>query len=86
MDFPKTYKIKLEDKAAFLNKLEAVGIEFSSFDIQDDLLNNTFSITLKTPKEVEMVKAVLKSSPNINDIKENIKKEISKQIREYLEI
>lgn len=85
MELPKTYNVKLEDKAALINKLEAAGIEINSFDIKDDLLKNTFSITLNTPREVEVVKSVLKSSPKINDVKENIQKEIQKQIREYLE-
>lgn len=85
MELPKTYNVKLEDKAALINKLEAAGIEISSFDIKDDLLKKTFSITLSTPREVEVVKSVLKSSPKINDMKENIQKEIQKQIREYLE-
>ena len=37
----KHYKIKLEDKAAFLNKIESVGVEVDSFDI----VNNNKSKT-----------------------------------------
>jgi len=85
MELPKTYNIKMEDKAAFLNKVEAAGISISSFDIKDDLLKKIFSVTLSTPREVEVVKSILKSSPKINNIKENIQKEIKKQIQEYLE-
>jgi hypothetical protein len=85
MELPKKYNIKLEDKAAFLNKIEAAGVKISSFDIKDDLLKKTFSVTLSTPREIEVVKSILKSSPKINDMKENIQKEIQKQIREYLE-
>jgi hypothetical protein len=85
MELPKTYNIKMEDKAAFLNKVEAVGISISSFDIKDDLLKKTFSVTLSTPHEVEVVKSILKSSPKISNMKENIQKEIQKQIQKYLE-
>jgi cell division protein FtsX len=87
MDLPKTYNIKLEDKAAFVNKAEKMGMTIDSFDIKDNKINDTFSITLNTPQDVEIVKAVLKSSPKINDvnISEIISKEIKQQIQEYLE-
>ena len=87
MDLPKTYHIKLEDKAAFVNKAEKMGMTIDSFDIKDNKINDTFSITLNTPQDVEIVKAVLKSSPKINDvnISEIISKEIKQQIQEYLE-
>jgi cell division protein FtsX len=87
MDLPKTYNIKLEDKAAFINKAEKMGMTIDSFDIKDNKINDTFSITLNTPQDVEIVKAVLKSSPKINDvnISEIISKEIKQQIQEYLE-
>jgi hypothetical protein len=85
MNLPKTYNIKMEDKAAFINKAEKMGFQIDSFDIVDNLISNTFAITINTPQELEIVKAVLKTSPNINDVKENIQKEIQKQIREYLE-
>jgi cell division protein FtsX len=87
MDLPKTYNIKLEDKATFVNKAEKMGMTIDSFDIKDNKINDTFSITLNTPQDVEIVKAVLKSSPKINDvnISEIISKEIKQQIQEYLE-
>ena len=87
MDLPKTYNIKLEDKAAFINKAEKMGMKIDTFDIKDNKINDTFSITLNTPQDVEIVKAVLKSSPKINDvnISEIISKEIKQQIQEYLE-
>jgi cell division protein FtsX len=87
MDLPKTYNIKLEDKAAFVNKAEKMGMTIDSFDIKDNKINDTFSITLNTSQDVEIVKAVLKSSPKINDvnISEIISKEIKQQIQEYLE-
>ena len=87
MDLPKTYNIKLEDKAAFINKAEKMGMKIDTFDIKDNKINDTFSITLNTPQDIEIVKAVLKSSPKINDINVNeiISKEIKQQIQEYLE-
>ena len=87
MELPKTYNIKLEDKAAFINKAERMGLKIDTFDIKDNKINDTFSITLNTPQDIEIVKAVLKSSPRINDINVNeiISKEIKQQIQEYLE-
>jgi cell division protein FtsX len=87
MELPKTYNIKLEDKAAFINKAERMGMKIDTFDIKDNKINDTFSITLNTPQDVEIVKAVLKSSPKINDVNvsEIISKEIKQQIQEYLE-
>ena len=87
MELPKTYNIKLEDKAAFINKAEKLGMKIDTFDIKDNKINDTFSITLNTPQDIEIVKAVLKSSPKINDINVNeiISKEIKQQIQEYLE-
>lgn len=85
MKLPKTYTIKMEDKAAFINKAEKMGFQIDSFDIKDNLINNTFSITLNTPEEVEVVKAVLKTSPDINDLKEIIKQMIREEIQNRLE-
>ena len=85
MKLPKTYNIKMEDKAAFLNKAEKLGFQVDSFDIKDNKLTNSFSITLNTPEEVEIVKAVLKSSPEINDLKEVIKQIIREEIQNSLE-
>lgn len=75
----------MEDKAAFINKAEKMGFQIDSFDIKDNKINNTFSITVSTPQDVEVVKAVLKSSPDINDIKEVIKRTIQEEIQKHLE-
>lgn len=85
MQLPKTYNIKLEDKAAFINKAEKLGFQIETFDIKDDKLTDSFYITLHTPKEVEIVKSILKSSPNINDLKETIQKIIKREIQERLD-
>jgi hypothetical protein len=75
----------MEDKAAFINKAEKMGFQIDSFDIKDNKINNTFSITVTTPYDVEVVKAVLKTSPDINDIKEVIKRTIQEEIQKHLE-
>ena len=75
----------MEDKAAFINKAEKMGFQIDSFDIKDNKINNTFSITVTTPYDVEVVKAVLKTSPDINDIKEVIRKTIQEEIQKHLE-
>jgi cell division protein FtsX len=85
MNLPKIYNIKMEDKAAFINKAEKMGFQIDSFDIKDNKITNTFSITVSTPQDVEVVKAVLKSSPDINDIKEVIKRVIQEEIQKHLE-
>ena len=68
----KTYNIKLEDKAAFLNKLEAVGVLVDSFEITDNLMDNSFEITFTDPEDIEKVKVILKKSPKIDQITELI--------------
>jgi hypothetical protein len=85
MNLPKIYNIKMEDKAAFINKAEKMGFQIDSFDIKDNKITNTFSITVSTPQDIEVVKAVLKSSPDINDIKEVIKRVIQEEIQKHLE-
>ena len=37
-----TYKIKLEDKAAFINRLDKLGVEVDSYEIVDDKLKGYF--------------------------------------------
>jgi signal recognition particle GTPase len=63
-------KIKLEDKAAFLNRMEKVGEEVSSNQIKDNKLDNTFEITIIDPEQAKTAKSILKQSPKINTLKE----------------
>ena len=44
-----------------------MGFKIDSFDIKDNLINNTFSITLNTPQEVEVVKEQYLDMTNDND-------------------
>jgi hypothetical protein len=74
----KTYKIKSEDKAAFVNRLEKLGVKVNSYNIKDDKLNNSFSIEFKDPKAIEIINGILKDSPKIDKINEVNKKDIIK--------
>ena len=65
-----TYKIKLEDKAAFVNSLEGMRIEGSSYKIIDNIPKGYFEFIVSDPITKDIVKQILKKSPKINTIKE----------------
>ena len=77
----KHYKIKLEDKAALLNHLQALNVNIDSFDITDNKLDNTFEFTVEQPEIVDMINTVLKRSPKINQVKEQLKAMIREEIK-----
>jgi 2C-methyl-D-erythritol 2,4-cyclodiphosphate synthase len=77
----KHYKIKLEDKAALLNHLQALNINIDSFDITDNKLNNTFEFTVEDPEIVNMINTVLRRSPKISQVKEQIKAMIREELK-----
>ena len=77
----KHYKLKLEDKAAFLNHLQALNINIDSFDITDNNLDDTFEFTVEQPEIVNMINTVLKRSPKINQVKEQLKAMIREEIK-----
>jgi len=83
------YKIKLEDKAAFLNRLEKQGVAVDSFDIKDNKLKGYFEFTVNDPQANEIIKTILKQSPKINKISEMknklTKSQLTEIIREELE-
>lgn len=83
------YKIKLEDKAAFLNRLEKQGVAVDSFDIKDNKLKGYFEFTVDDPQANEIIKTILKQSPKINKINEMQKKitkgQLAQIIREELD-
>ena len=79
----KHYKLKLEDKAALLNHLQALNINIDSFDITDNNLDNTFEFTVEQPEIVNMINTVLKRSPKINQVKEQLKAMIREEIKNY---
>ena len=75
-----TFKIKLEDKAAFLNRMEKQGVGLDSTQIVDNKLKGYFEVTIEEPKQLQVAKGILKQSPKINTIKEmeNNKKKMTK--------
>ena len=77
----KHYKLKLEDKAALLNHLQALNINIDSFDITDNNLDDTFEFTVEQPEIVNMINTVLKRSPKINQVKEHLKAMIREEIK-----
>jgi hypothetical protein len=77
----KHYKIKLGDKAAFLNHLQALNVNIESFDITDNKLNDTFEFTVNDPKVINVVNTVLRRSPKINQVKEQLKAMIREEIK-----
>jgi hypothetical protein len=73
-----TFKIKSEDKAAFLNRMEKQGETISSKQIKDNKLENYFEVEINNPKQLETAKAILKKSPKINTLTEMEKKKLTK--------
>jgi hypothetical protein len=84
-----TFKIKLEDKAAFLNRMEKQGEAIGSEQIKDNKLEGYFEVTIDNPEQLEVTKAILNKSPKINTIKEMKKKltktELSEMVRQELQ-
>jgi hypothetical protein len=77
----KHYKIKLEDKAALLNHLQALDINIDSFDITDNKLDDSFEFTVEDPKIVDMINTVLRRSPKISQVKEQLKAMIREELK-----
>jgi hypothetical protein len=67
------YKIKLEDKAAFLNRLDKAGIEVDSYEVTDNKFEGYFEFTTNDTITDDIVKTILKQSPKINKLKEMAK-------------
>jgi hypothetical protein len=72
------FKIKSEDKAAFLNRMEKQGETISSNQIKDNNLEHYFEVEINNPKQLETAKAILKQSPKINTLTEMEKKKLTK--------
>ena len=78
------YKIKLEDKAAFLNRLKEKEVAVDSFDIKDNKLEGYFEFSTDDPQANEIIKIILKQSPKINKLKE-MKQSLTKgQLRQII--
>jgi hypothetical protein len=82
------YKIKLEDKAALLNRMEKSDNEISSNQIKDNKAEGYFELTVNDPEQLKIVKSILNKSPKINTIKEmknNLtKSELQEMVRQQL--
>jgi hypothetical protein len=76
----KIYKIKLEDKAAFLNRLEKAGIQADSYDVVDNKFEGYFEFTTTDPITEKMVNTILKQSSKIDQIKEMLRKIIREEL------
>ena len=74
------YKIKLEDKAAFINRLDKLGVEVDSYEIVDDKLKGYFIFNTSDPVTDNIIKTVLKQSPKINRIKEILRKLVREEL------
>jgi len=68
----KTYKIKSEDKAAFLNRMEKLKSPIDTTQIKDIPIDNAFEVTIEDPEQLLLVKKVLNQAPKIDVLKENI--------------
>lgn len=80
------YKIKSEDKAAFLNRLEKLGVKVSSNDLKnktelkgEDVISY-FELNTDDPNLIQKVDSILNQSPAINQLSdmENNKKKMTK--------
>jgi len=83
-----TFKIKLEDKAAFESRLKAQNVALETYQIKDNRLKDYFEVDIVDPKQLEITKAILKQSPKINTIKEMkklTKSELKEMVRQELQ-
>ena len=78
------YKIKLDDKAAFLNRLEKLDVRVDSYDITDNKLKGYFEIDVEDEQANTIIKSILKSSPKINTVKEMKQKITKAQLAEII--
>ena len=79
-----TFKIKLEDKAAFLNRMEKAGVGLDTDQAVDNKLEGYFEVTVDEPKQVEAVNIILKQSPKINQMESQKKKMTKDELKEMV--
>ena len=77
----KIYKIKLEDKAALINKLERIGISVDSYSIVNNKLEGYFEFEITNPAVESTISKVLKLSPKISQVKEQLKAMIREELK-----
>ena len=78
------FKIKLEDKAAFLNRMEKQGQAIDTQEIKNNKLEGYFEVTINNPEQEKMAKDILKQSPKINTIKEMKKSLTKNELKEMI--
>jgi hypothetical protein len=76
----KTYKVKLEDKAALLNRLEAAKVDINSDSIRDNELEGYFEITFVNDEDLDKMKTIIRQSPKIDVLKEMLRKIIREEL------
>jgi hypothetical protein len=76
-----TYKIKMEDKAALLNRLEKAEVDTDSYNITDNKMKGYFEIVFTNPQDEEKAKTILRQSPKINKVAEAIRKLVREELR-----
>ena len=79
-----TFKIKLEDKAAFLNRMEKAGEGLDTDQAVDNKLEGYFEVTVDEPKQIEAVNIILKQSPKINQMESQKKKMTQDELKEMV--
>jgi hypothetical protein len=75
------YKIKLEDKAAFLNRLEKMDVHIDSFEVKDNKLKGYFELDIDNPEVDNIVKTILRQSPKIGKLKEVLRKLVREELK-----
>jgi hypothetical protein len=78
------FKVKLEDKAALLNRMEKAGDEISSNQIKDNKAEGYFELTINNPEQLKIVRSILNKSPKINTIKEMKKSLTKSELKEMI--
>ena len=79
-----TFKIKLEDKAAFLNRMEKAGEGLDTDQAVDNKLEGYFEVTVDEPKQLEVVNTILKQSPKITQMESKKKKMTKDELKEMV--
>ena len=69
----RSYVIKLEDKAAFINVCSAKNINFKESDFKTDKINDTFSVVIEDSEKQKNIDDILKQHKNIDVLKRSNK-------------
>lgn len=80
----KTYTIKNEDKAAFLNRVEKLGIDTNSHDITDDPFEDNFTIVIRGTENINMVNRILKTNTAIDPLKASKSSKLEERLRSII--